>query len=309
MSGWSQCVKASKGKTFSSIEIKVGIPQGGPLSAKMFTYVTDEISGDLLGTKANVSDLCKYSDDTRLLHNIRKHNADEDHELYQTMANKIAEISHKKNPKLNVNKCNEIIFMQGQSKSANVRKAADKILTMNGMDVPKVKKVKYLGVHINEDHKWNDQVNSIVKKVNFISKSLTLFMPYVNSKIKLQMFKSYILPNIMYSVEVWGAAITEKEIRKLRKSLKYFAACSQLDLTSLINICNESYEKKIDQRIEKILMNANHPLHTKLQSLKQSQYKTRNSCRVLYCRTTSYQKSFVPIASLRQSEVCQLPFS
>jgi hypothetical protein len=64
MQGWGQKVRAEKGKTSSEIKVLVGIPQGGPLSAKLFTYDTDDITNASMNIDENQGNISKYSDDT-----------------------------------------------------------------------------------------------------------------------------------------------------------------------------------------------------------------------------------------------------
>ena len=92
---------------------------------------------------------------------------------YEAICNNIFEESKKNNLKLNVSKCNEMVFLHGGCKNKLLRETADKTLSLNGLSVPRVSTVKYLGLHISSDNKWDKRINFFVQKLNFIIEHLT----------------------------------------------------------------------------------------------------------------------------------------
>ncbi|PIK36016.1 hypothetical protein BSL78_27150 [Apostichopus japonicus] len=94
LTGWSRQVKLEKGLSNRS-DIRVGVPQGGPLSAILFTLYTDEIrSNDHLS-------VTKYADDTATPCGISKNSFANDQSNDQSSVNDIVSTCDRKNLLLN----------------------------------------------------------------------------------------------------------------------------------------------------------------------------------------------------------------
>lgn len=78
LKGWSRQIKLRKGLSDKS-EVKVGVPQGGPLSALLFTIYTDEIR-----SKSNCS-VIKYADDNAISSRISKRSYHADQNNYESV--------------------------------------------------------------------------------------------------------------------------------------------------------------------------------------------------------------------------------
>ena len=89
MNNWRQKVKAQTGKSSSEINVIVGIPQGGPFSAKLFTYDTDDITNISINIDENRGIIFKYSDDTIILHHISKSTPDKCNKDYESACNRL----------------------------------------------------------------------------------------------------------------------------------------------------------------------------------------------------------------------------
>jgi hypothetical protein len=296
MEGWSQGVKAKKKKFSSLIDVTVGIPQGGPLSAKLFTYMTDDINTEKLLIQTGNGNLIKYSDDTMLMHRIMKTTAQIDQSVYQKHVQQIAETSESKNLKLNETKCEEMTFHHCNIKNQDVLTAIEQNLTINGKDIRRAEQVKYLGLMISRKMNWTAHVNHVVKKVNWIVKGLARIVPYLNVDKKLMIFKQIIVPNILYASEVWGAAILRKDRKKIKKLVSFYSTIASLDKKMLILILNDQHQQRFHNYVEKIKSDPNHPMHNQIVKQLQNHYSTRHQIKELYCRTKKYQSSFLPTA-------------
>ena len=288
MNGWSQVVKAAGKKTSTPITVKVGIPQGGPMSAKIFTWITDEINSKNMDLNLKECDISKYSDDTRLLFCIKDDNENEV-KKYISICQEMVKMSQEKNLKMNVSKCIELTFS-----IKNVSKNNANSLMIDGKSVPNPTKAKYLGLTISNDNKWCYHVNQVIQKMNFLTKNLALILIYVPENLKINAYYTYILPQIMYGVEVWGQSLDEASKKKFRKSIKYFSRVSQIEYQVLLSLCNNLYRKKMLTRWKKIEDSPDHPLFSKVQNLNQNAYSTRHKRKTIYCRTASYANTFIP---------------
>ena len=119
--GWTRKIKLDKGLSELS-KIDVGVPQGGPLSAILFTIYTNEI-------RSNESlSVVKYADDTALSCKISKNSYNRDQISYQQAVNDIVSMCNEKNLLLNPTKSKEMCF-------ANVNIKHEGLLTSKSQSV------------------------------------------------------------------------------------------------------------------------------------------------------------------------------
>ena len=163
--------------------------------------------------------------------------------------------------------------------------------------MPRVKNLKYLGLNISDNLKWDNHVKEIVKKINFIIKSLITILPFASKEVKIQLFFTMILPHYMYASEVWALSLNEHNRKDLRRPIAFYSKLSNIEKNVLLQTLNDQFKKRFMKRIDKILYQTNHPLHKTLMACKQ-QTKTRNQNSIIYARTSSFIKTFVPSASL-----------
>jgi len=219
---------------------------------------------------------------------FNKATADDDQVVYQATVNNMCLLSANLNLKLNPNKCNELTIHL-RNKKCNIDQEH---LLINNVIVPRVENVKYLGLVISSDLSWSKHVSLIVKRVNYSIKNLTSFIIFMEKKVQLQIFNTLILPIILYGVEVWGTSLLQKDRKRLRKTIKYYAIVSSIKKQELINITNKQFYQRISKCAEKIRSNPTHPLNSKLTASHQRQ--TRHCTTAYYCRTETYKRTFIP---------------
>ena len=75
--------------------------------------------------------------------------------------------------------------------------------TLHGHTLSSVPQIKYLGVHISNDLKWNSHTNSISSKANqtlgFLKRNLKINSPTIKEKA----YKSIVRPKLEYCNTVW----------------------------------------------------------------------------------------------------------
>ena len=92
--------------------------------------------------------------------------------------------------------------------------------TINGVQLERVSKIKFLGVKIDNKLSWKPHISYIKAK---ISKSIAILNKakyLVNQASLFVLYCSFILPYMMYCVEVWGNTSTVKQIHILSSSCK-----------------------------------------------------------------------------------------
>ena len=305
MHGWCQYVKAKRGKSSDLNCITVDIPQCGPISAKIFTYGTNSISKKTICPNDEKCNISKYSDDTRILYRHDNNAISSDQNQYNKIVTTVAELSATNNLKLNETKCQEVTFQIRATKST---RQFSSILEINGKDIPKSEEVKYLGLIISSNLTWSTHINWLTRKLNITIKNFTLILPYLEYKTKIEIFNTYILSVLLYGSEVWGFSITQSDRKKLRKIISCFSKISSINKVYLIKLANEQFEKKYRKRIEKIMTNNDHPLNDKLKQSKQLRHNTRRQRKVLFCRTQTYQSTFIPQSTLLISDQKKFEF-
>lgn len=297
MTGWCQYVKATN-NSFSSVKnLVVGIPQGGPLSAKLFTYITDDINNNTLQIQNSEGNLAKYSDDTRIIKFFTKLNGKNQQKLYQNIVNNISSISDFKNLKLNELKSEEIVIYNKNSKNEEISAVKLIPIYINNKSCPRSTNVKYLGLTYSDNLEWSKHITNICVKVNFMIKCLSKIIFYMSETQKVTIYKTLIIPNILYAAEAWGTASLNKDRKRIKKTVKYFSKISLINFNQLVNILNSSFHNKIIYCIDKILHNTTHPLHIEMHAFKNTS-STRNAWNVRHCRTDKFNKSFFPQALL-----------
>ena len=98
-------------------------------------------------------------------------------------------MSKEKNLKLNPSKCEEIVITNCKRKHNIFHKQ----LEINNQTIPRVKKVKYLGLIISDNLQWTNHITKIVQKVNLIIKSTIYIIPYLEKSTRFHIFQTIIM--------------------------------------------------------------------------------------------------------------------
>ena len=148
--------------------ISCGVPQGSILGPLLFLIYINDLPGCLLHTKAHM-----YADDTTIYacsvstaELYAKVNNDLTRVRDWLLANKLS---------LNVTKT-EYMFLTTTFKLSNLGR--DFPIKISNNHVKRVQTTKYLGIHLDENIKWNEHVDKLCSKVNrssLCSTTATLF--------------------------------------------------------------------------------------------------------------------------------------
>ena len=171
-------------------QVKCGVPQGSILGPLLFIlYVND---------MCKVSRLLKavvFADDTNLLCC-----GDDLEQLLDTVGIEMKKLQSwfdTNKLTLNLSKTKYIIF-------GNRPTNTDKNLTINNIEIERVNEIKFLGVIIDNKLSWKPHIMYIKSKM---SKSLAVLYKvkdFINQSSLYTLYCSFILPYIIYCVEVWG---------------------------------------------------------------------------------------------------------
>eukprot|EP00732_Lithocolla_globosa_P000859 Lithocolla_globosa_v1_NODE_337_length_4409_cov_50.992421.p1 type:complete len:855 gc:universal NODE_337_length_4409_cov_50.992421:3132-568(-) len=81
-------------------------------------------------------------------------------------------------------------------------------LTINGNHICMEEKTKFLGLMINENLKWKDHVQSIVKKICKYVGIFSKLRYYIPRKMLLNLYYAFIYSHFIYCLEIWGSSDT-----------------------------------------------------------------------------------------------------
>lgn len=270
----TQYVKTCKGNS-SSITINTGAPQGCVLSAFLFIVYTNDLCKNNEHCK-----IIKYADDTVVLGLIRHNNEDHYFNIIQYVINWCKENFLN----LNVAKTKELIH--------DFRRAATekKKIIIDGIAVDICTFYKYLGCIIQEDLRWNNQIEAMVKKCNkriFLMRILNNLK--VDGKILAVYFNSMVMSVLTYVICAWFKGCSSDLLREVARVEKRSFKLIKKEYHKLLQHHETIFHSCAILTTEKILTDPLHPLHDRFNYLPNG--KRLSS---LYCRTNRYQNTSVP---------------
>ena len=231
-----QCVRFNS--TLSEdLQLTAGVPQGTKLGPIGFQILINDAAVDA------ESEYWKYVDDLTFAENttgaMQGHLQDDLHEF--------SKWSSSNGLNLNAKKCQalEINFSRASPHHADLKIGSDKL--------DYVDKAKILGLWLQNDLKWQTQVDVMLKKANkrlFMLRSLKRF-GFDQDKLTV-VYKSYVRPIIEYADVVWHSGLTHKQAGDLehiqRRACRTILGRQFTTYTESIKQCNldRLSERRVD---------------------------------------------------------------
>jgi hypothetical protein len=165
-----------------------GIPQGSTLSTTFFLLYIN----DIIKTVPN-SKVYTYADDTTLI--ISTNSISSLQTLAQSELNNLINYFHTNNLVPNPTKTNYSIFHpQHSSLELNI---GTNTLQQN-------KTAKLLGIYVQEDLKYSDTINHIIRKLQPTIQSFKYANKLLPTNIMKQQYYSLVYPHLIGSITIWG---------------------------------------------------------------------------------------------------------
>ena len=199
LTGRSQYVSYG-GLESSLLKITCGIPQGSVLGPLLFIIFINDI--------VNVCDLAKYvlfADDLNLFLANRDRDQlyiDANEALY-----KIYEYCYANRLIMNFDKCCFIEFTSNNFEQ--------KFLGILNKPFKQVYKCKFLGVFLNNDLSWKDQIAHVITQVSKSCGKLYSLRRIVPTKVLKQVYLSLVQPYLTYCLPLWGSAFNSSQMQAL----------------------------------------------------------------------------------------------
>ena len=177
-----------------------GVPQGSILGPLLFLiYIYD--------MKYILSKCIVYADDTTLI--VRGKTLSEAIQNTNIILKQYYDYFALNKLTLNESKTKYMIFSK-QNKKYEVN---HDILKINDIIIERVKSFKFLGLVINENLNWNDHKLYIQKKIQRSLGILYKCRQVMNIEECINMYKTFIVPYLLYCLPVWGSSInTENDV-------------------------------------------------------------------------------------------------
>ena len=186
-----QLVEAN-GHVSEKRDIKLGVPQGSILGPLLFTiYINDLVN------ISNKVQFFLFADDTAIIMKGKS---------YQDIQDKVNEFI----PQLtNWFLCNRLTLnptktcYQLYSIFSNHQ---DLDIYINDHKIKRNYTVKYLGIMLDENLKWESHISFVCRKISRDIGIMGRARPYLSSKELLLLYNSFILPHLNYCAMIWGSA-------------------------------------------------------------------------------------------------------
>ncbi|KAK3563034.1 hypothetical protein QTP86_014091, partial [Hemibagrus guttatus] len=233
-----QLVKLGKFTSYSRTT-STGAPQGCVLSPLLFSLYTN----DCTSTDPSVK-LLKFADNTTVIGLIQ----DSDESAYRQEIEQLAAWCSLNNLELNTLKTVEMIV--------DFRRNTP--LTIMNSTVPTVESFRFLGTTISQDLKWDNHIDSIIKKVQQRLYFLLQLRKFNLPQELLTHFYSAVIESVLCtSITVWFGSATKSDIRRVQRTVQTAERIIGVPLPTL----QELYTSRVRKRALKITLDPSHPGH------------------------------------------------
>ncbi len=133
--------------------------------------------------------------------------------------------------------------------------------------VTAVESFRFLGTTISQDLKWDNHIESIMKKAQQRLYFLCQLRKFLLPQEQLKQFDSVIIESVLCtSITVWFSSATKSDLKRLRRVVRTAERIIGTALPSL----QELYSSRVSKRAGKITMDPSHSAHSLFELLPSS---------------------------------------
>ena len=193
-----------------------GVPQGTVLGPLLFSLYTNDITEDI------DSELRFFADDCVCYREIKD---TEDTVKLQEDIDRLGCWARSWGMRFQPVKCNIMQITRKRIKKINAS------YSLEGTVLENVEKIKYLGVTITNDLKWNTHVSNICTKTNRTLGFLRRNLAACPLDVKKSAYKGLVRPILEYGSSVWDpqSILLQDELEKVQKRAARFVTCNYVD--------------------------------------------------------------------------------
>ncbi len=189
-----QCVQL--GRHCSELaQVYCGVPQGSVLGPLLFIIYVNDIDRAI----TNSGKVITFADDTAILFKhkdlgVLKRDVEKQLEYLKIWfeINKLT---------LNAIKTN---YMLTTTKAVNIQDKGNFAVKIDNEEIQRVSSFRYLGVHVDDQLNWREQIAFVRKKIKTNVTMLYKIGHLVDIKHRKMLYSAFILPHINYCLPIWG---------------------------------------------------------------------------------------------------------
>ena len=165
-----------------------GVPQGSVIGPVLFLAYINDLPRNL------TSHIRLFADDTVLSREIR---SESDASALQADLHKLEEWSNKWLLRFHPDKCQVLHVSRARNKLTNP-------YTLFGTQLQVTESIKYLGINITSDLRWNKQVDAVRSKANSKLGFLRRNVRVASTQLKSQLYSTVVRSGLEYASSVWS---------------------------------------------------------------------------------------------------------
>ncbi len=166
-------------------------------------------------------------------------------------------------------------------------------LTIMNSTETAVESFRFLGTTISQDLKWDNHIDSIVKKaqqrLHFLRQLRKFNLP---QELLIQFYSAIIESVLCSSITVWFGSATKTDIRRLQRTVRTAERIIGAPLPSL----QELYTSRVRKRAKKVTLDPSHPAHSLFVLLPSGQRYRSQHNRSQSTKTARHKNIFFPQA-------------
>ena len=192
--------------------ILFGVPQGSVLGPLLFLiYINDIVHSSTQG------EFVIFADDTNIF--IAAKTKKEAYNVSNHVLRSIYTYMHANQLHINLSKCAHMYFRPNFNYIERMKCARSECydltltLSVNGQKVKQVDKIKFLGVIIDNQLSWNDQIKYVENKLMSTIVLIKRIKKFIPSSHYFKIYHSLFISHLTYGISCWGGICPSKLIK------------------------------------------------------------------------------------------------